>query len=199
MTYVDPLGLLEVIPIPTWQPGSSAHITSLEGCHNWFKNERNACYRDTTNLWDRQGCLDDITKEYENCVVRLTHIFICRRKINEDVKCSPMANACGGQHTYIQFGWVNEDGTPCEGTEGCGFSGGTVLPGITLPSDEKAFKPDVCWPIILPPGTSAAQAENCIRGYPIQHHYSTWKYNCNHWAQDVVKHCGLKQGNPISR
>jgi hypothetical protein len=86
---------------------------------------------------------------------------------------------------------------PCEGTTGCGFSGGTVVPGVTLPSEEKAFKPGKCTRLILPEGMSRAEAENCIRSYAIQEKYSTPKYNCGHWANDAVDYCGLSRGDSV--
>ncbi|MFG0261814.1 MAG: hypothetical protein ACF788_05430 [Novipirellula sp. JB048] len=154
-----------------------------------------------------------VNNEYLNCITAVRKaaskckqrnfmkgggIFLCTRYVDDDAPCAPVINSCGGQHTYIQFGATDEDGMPCDGTTGCGFSGGTVEPGVTLPSENTSWKPSFCTRLSPPEGMSNSEAEECIRNYPIQHKYNGFTYNCFHWANDAVEHCGLSKGESVS-
>jgi RHS repeat-associated protein len=119
-------------------------------------------------------------------------IFICHRYINDaDIWGRCIELACGGSHTYIQFGQVAEDGTPCWGTTGCGLSGGGAH---QLPSEELHFHPTFCRKVLIPDSRSEAEAEACIKGQATQFPYNPLLYNCGHWAHQALKNCSLEIG-----
>lgn len=67
VTLVDPSGLWQKDATPTWQPGSSAHITSLVGCNNWKNTEVAACYQENTDIYAINACLLNVELEHAKC------------------------------------------------------------------------------------------------------------------------------------
>jgi RHS repeat-associated protein len=121
-------------------------------------------------------------------------IYLCTRYSN--VSPDSLTNACfvgsefvcGGQHSYIQFGKVDENGEPCEGTTGCGFGHGGAN---RLPTEEPTFKPVYCQRLLYPDYFSEKDAQDCIRHYPTQFPYNPILYNCHRWAAEAIENCGL--------
>ncbi len=108
------------------------------------------------------------------------------------------------QHTYIQYGPVNEDGTPIEGvTEGWGVS---TNKGDS-PLDELHFDPNGCCQLIPTgeplqhgqatgkPGNQASDVEiiDCIKNSLMRQSYKTFIYDCYDWANHTVSECGLEK------
>ena len=121
-------------------------------------------------------------------------IFICMREVKEGTPCKAVIDACGGQHTYIQFGGVTPEGNPEEGTGGIGFTG----PGWTAPGEEHAFHPSRCTRLIPPKGMSFAQAEACIRNHAPTRPFTFPRYVCSTWTNEAVNTCGLIRGDSFA-
>ena len=117
-------------------------------------------------------------------------IFICTREVQPGTPCKAVIDSCGGQHTYIQFGGVNSDGEPLDGTGGIGFSG----PGRTPPGEEHAFQPTRCRRLTAPPSMTNAQAEACIRNHAPTSPFTFPTYVCSTWAEEAVDTCRLTRG-----
>ena len=115
------------------------------------------------------------------------------------------ANNCGGQHTYLMNGGVDNNGSPKSGTEGIGISGGGAG---TLPSNELAFKPTICTPLAakknckLPLGKGAgkqagnatdAEIFDCMRNVPMSKPYFWAGYNCKSWAYEASSKCCVEE------
>jgi RHS repeat-associated protein len=127
----------------------------------------------------------------------LSSIEICQRDIMASNCCQECVNSCGGQHTYVQYGGVDQNGQPLPGTVGVGFAG-TVSP-------ERAFRPNRCFPCkkttdVLRYGAGAgkqgiAATDNeiydCITKTPPARKYHWYDYNCNSWAVGATLSCGL--------
>jgi len=129
-------------------------------------------------------------------------IFMCTRAVDPGTPCKTVIDSCGGQHTYIQFGGLDEMGRPLPGTTGIGFSG----PGKTPPGPEKSFGPTSCTQLIVPAGMTVGEATACIRGHaPSQpftdprHTLKFWNwYVCSTWADEATTSCGLERGKTFS-
>ncbi len=123
---------------------------------------------------------------------------ICQRDIIADDSYDRCANNCGGQHTYIQLGPIDQKGRPLPGTKGVGWAGGP-------PVWEQAFRPNSCAnckknAIPLPFGSGAGKLAtvatddeilDCLKNYPPKQHFSWYWYNCRAWAYEAARGCGL--------
>jgi hypothetical protein len=117
-------------------------------------------------------------------------------------------NTCYDQHCYVQYGALNKDGTPAQGTEGWGIGGGGAG---TTPSAENAFHADSCTsltrgtsPLKYGKGAAAGKTgsnatddeiKDCISKVPMSKPYVAWgrgRYNCRDWAKEAVAACGLQ-------
>lgn len=121
-------------------------------------------------------------------------IFICTREVRPGTPCKTVIDACGGQHTYIQFGGLTPKGDPEVGTGGIGFSG----PGKTPPGDEHSFHPSRCTRLHIPEGMTSAQAETCIRSHAPTKPFTFPNYVCSTWANEAVDSCGLTRGESFA-
>jgi len=182
-TFVDPMG--------------------LQG-HKVWRRCGSKRYRDNVR-YPRYGCcngqLYDQKKGYTCKNGKITSpfagggIFMCTRGVLPGTRCKSVIDRCGGQHTYIQFGGVDENGRPLPGTTGIGFS-------VPPPGPEKAFGPTSCTPLIVPPGMTVQQATACIKGHaptqPFTDYQDTlafWNwYVCSDWANEAASTCGLTKG-----
>lgn len=114
-------------------------------------------------------------------------------------------NSCFDEHCYLQYGAVNADGTPAEGTGGWGIGGGSAG---TLPLPEQHFGPASCSSLTPgnsrlkygpgrgKPGSKATDDEikDCISKVPMSKGYKPWgkgRYNCMDWAKEAAAACGL--------
>jgi uncharacterized protein RhaS with RHS repeats len=131
---------------------------------------------------------------------------ICKREIQGGGKgdnfVAGFANACGGEHTYLQYGPVDENGDPIQGTDGWGIGGGSAG---TLPLNEQHFKPNFCNRLSKcgdcikygkgagKSGSSATDDEikDCITNTPMSKPYKALGYNCQAWAEEAAASCGL--------
>jgi RHS repeat-associated protein len=141
---------------------------------------------------------------------------ICRRDIQTsgvvETVVNGIANAMGGQHTYVQYTSSAAGADP----EGWGFSGGKKG---GLPSAEKAFSPTRCWECDrsctklmhgsgkgkygafgtnAPSAKEATDAEikDCLKNSPFSQDYDLIRYNCNDWANEATAACGLSCSVP---
>jgi RHS repeat-associated protein len=124
---------------------------------------------------------------------------VCQRNIDAQNSYEGCANKCGGQHSYVQYGGVDEKGHPKPGTEGVGFYSGGVV-------EERAFRPNYCSTCERTNATlkygsgagkeasSASDSEiwDCIKNYPPRKGYNWIWYNCKAWAWEAVSACGLR-------
>ena len=102
------------------------------------------------------------------------------------------ANQIGGQHAYVQY--IDPDGNKW----GYGFA----KPGV---APEKAFKPNSCKTCTITSGTlsngsgkgkpantaTVAEIQDCIKNHKPTKPYKALGYNCNAWAGQAAKACGL--------
>ena len=125
---------------------------------------------------------------------------LCQRNIQKDGSCdcpASVANALGGQHTYVQYVSQPEVGPPW--LWGYGFSG----PAGT--KSELHFNPSSCKSCKKSSGSlkfgsgagksgsSASDLEirDCIEKSKPTAPYDKFGYNCKAWAKQAASNCGL--------
>ena len=132
-----------------------------------------------------------------------TKFRVCQRDLIETDCYDRCGNKIGGKHNYVQFGELNDDGTPVEGTEGWGWGPGKAG---ELPKPEGSFHPTSCSKLYrsrrhrLAYGVAAGKLGldatdeeilDCVKNHPARHNYDTCCYNCKDWAWGAVRACGL--------
>ena len=144
--------------------------------------------------WHRRNCPEDYDPASDG-------FKLCRRNVREVDCLDKVVNRLGGQHTYIQYGGVNDSGHPKNGTVGYGI--GPCSKG-TIPSEESAFRPNICVALkrssrklgLVHTDISADKATDqqildCIKSCRTTQDYDHFNYNCNTWAYECLKKCGL--------
>jgi hypothetical protein len=125
---------------------------------------------------------------------------ICRRNVHHEGKCdcvAMVADACGGEHTYIQYVDTGDEGPRLPW--GWGFCGGDK----TTP--ERYFHPSICKSCkktgaVLKYGSGAGnvggqatddEIKDCIMKRKPTKRYSYPAYVCSDWAKEAAQDCGL--------
>ena len=120
---------------------------------------------------------------------------ICQRDMQEDGKCdctTKIGNLFGGEHAYLQY--VDNEGNKW----GRGFAGSGTTP-------ERHFGPSSCRSCkktgsLLKYGTGTGRPadsatdediKDCIKQSPPSKPYKWYGYNCQSWALEAAKNCGL--------
>jgi hypothetical protein len=121
---------------------------------------------------------------------------ICQRDLQETSPIDAIGNACGGEHTYVQYDGGKGD------LWGWGFGGGGTAP-------ELHFHPSSCTPC-RQTGTLGAgsgkgkptanatpcEIKDCLKNSQPTAPYRWYGYNCKSWANEAAKNCGLDCSGP---
>lgn len=115
---------------------------------------------------------------------------ICQRDVEPGHGCAEsvvaaLANSIGGQHTFLQCGGNDRNGSPSRGTVCLGWRGGD-------PGEEVCLTPSKCANCKKDPSTHDYTISWCLAMHKPSKAYHCIYYNCRDWAEEAAKACRLQ-------